>query len=377
MVRKGDVQWWVLEARKYPESAPLAIEFLAQRLAELDQENEKLRDEVLRLRQRASTESEGGQVRALRRQIEKLEYLLKSQTATEPMCVLYSDGLRSARLPISEMQRLARTGQAPLDSRALLSLRALLVARPHDEVLLVTSEGRGAKQLAPDLPPLPENGRWPNEPSPWLREGERLAAAAIVSTPPRFWTIVTRKGYAQRFVRAAFEREMELGDPLLHSLLDRDEAVSIVDGDRGDLVVITRWGQANRFSHRAIDVQGSLALDLEDGDEVVDALSLPEDGEIVIVTASGRAIRRHTEQLPARQKPGDTLGKRLIGAQDVLALAPFDPEDRLLYLTCSGRFVLVPLEDLPPHDRLTKGVSLSDLSREPAAAVTIVPRDLL
>ena len=146
MVRKGDVQWWVLEARKYPESAPLAIEFLAKRLAELDQQNEALRDEVLRLRQRGSSESEGGQVRALRRQIEKLEYLLKSQTATEPTCVLYADGLRSARLPVTEMQRLAHTEQQPLDSRALLSLRALLVARPHDEVLLVTSAGRGTKQ---------------------------------------------------------------------------------------------------------------------------------------------------------------------------------------------------------------------------------------
>jgi DNA gyrase/topoisomerase IV subunit A len=376
MVRKGDVQWWVLEARKYPESAPLAIEFLARRLAELDQQNEHLRDELLRLRQRGSSESDSGQVAALRRQIEKLEYLLKSQTATEPTCVLYSDGLRSARLPVTEMQRLARAGHKPLEPRALLSLRALLVARPHDEVLLVTSAGRGTKQLIPELPPLPENGRWPNEPSPWLHEGERLAAAAISNAPPRFWTIVTRKGYAQRFVRAAFEREMEQGDPLVRSLLDRDEAVSIVGGDRGDLVVLTRWGQANRFSHRAIEVQGSLAMDLEDGDEVVAALSLPEDGEIVIVTASGRATRRHTEQLPGRQKPGDTLGKRLIGAQDVLGLFPFDPQDHLLFLTSSGRLLLIPLEDLSRQDRLTKGVALRNLSRDPAIAVTVVPRDL-
>ena len=44
MIRKGDVQWWVLEAQKYPESAPIAIEFLSERLAELDTENEELRN---------------------------------------------------------------------------------------------------------------------------------------------------------------------------------------------------------------------------------------------------------------------------------------------------------------------------------------------
>ena len=48
MIRKGDVQWWVLEARKYPEAAPIAIEFLAERLSELDKENEDLRQKSSR-----------------------------------------------------------------------------------------------------------------------------------------------------------------------------------------------------------------------------------------------------------------------------------------------------------------------------------------
>lgn len=44
MIRKGDVQWWVLEAKKHPQSVPTIIEELAKRLAELDAENERLRD---------------------------------------------------------------------------------------------------------------------------------------------------------------------------------------------------------------------------------------------------------------------------------------------------------------------------------------------
>jgi len=30
MIRKGDIQWWVLEAKKHPESAPTIIEELAK-----------------------------------------------------------------------------------------------------------------------------------------------------------------------------------------------------------------------------------------------------------------------------------------------------------------------------------------------------------
>lgn len=376
MIRKGDVQWWVLEARKYPESASVAIKVLAERLAELDAENEKLRNQLLRMHQRAPARASSGEVKALRREIDRLQYLLKSQATTEPMAVFLSDELRSARMPISQIRKLARSQLVVLNSRALLELRSISVARPHDELLFITNQGRGLRQLIPDIPPLTENGRWPGEKNTTLADGERLAVAVAVTAPPRFWTIATRWGYVQRFVRAAFEREMDKGDPLLRGLLDHDEAMAIVNGDRGDLLLITRWGRAVRFSHRAIGVQGSIALDLDDGDEVVGALSLPEDIEILIATASGHIARRDTTQLPARAKPGETQGKRLIRAQDVLTVLPYAPHDKLLYLTLGGRLALVPTDTIPLLDRLSQGTRVHDMRCDPALAVTRVPEDL-
>ncbi len=376
MIRKSDVQWWILEARKYPESASVAIEFLADRLAQLDAENEQLRNELLRLRQGAPTETSGGQVQALRQKIDKLEYLLKSQAATEPVAVLLAERLQSARILLSEVQRLSRTGERSLDGRATLTLRCLLVVRPHEELLLVTSQGRGKRQLVPDLPPLGDDGRWPTSASPWLREGERLCIAATTSEPPRFWTIATRRGYVQRFVRAALEREIEEGDPLLQGLLQHDEPSAIVDGDRGDLVVFTRWGYATRFAHRSIDVRGSLAMELESGDGMVAAISLPEDREILIVTAAGYGTRRHSEQLPARAKPGAS-GKRMIRARDVLGAFPYTGQDSVLFLTFSGKLVLVGTGGMTPQDRLGRGQELCDLERDPAVAVALVPGSLL
>lgn len=376
MIRKSDVQWWVLEARKYPESASVAIEFLAERLAQLDAENEQLRNELLRLRQGASTETSSGQVQALRQKIERLEYLLKSQAATEPVAILLSERLQSARILLSEVQRMSRAGERSLDDRATLALRCLLAVRPHEELLLLTSQGRGTRQLVPDVPLLGDEGRWPNRPAPWLREGERLCVASTLSEAPRFWTIATRRGYVQRLVRAAFEREMEEGDPLLRNLLQHDEPSAIVHGDRGDLVVLTRWGYAGRFAHRAIDVQGSVALELESGDELVAALALPEDQEILIVTSAGLGMRRDSRQLAARAKPGGR-GKRLIRARDVLGVFPYASEDSMLFLTYGGRFVLVGTGELAAQDRLGPGQELCDLEHDPAVAVARVRGDFL
>jgi DNA gyrase/topoisomerase IV subunit A len=242
---------------------------------------------------------------------------------------------------------------------------------------MFTNQGRGLKQLAPDVPPLPGSGHWPNQGCPALAEGERLATAIATADPPRFWTIATRKGYTQRFVRVALEQQINKGDALLRSLLDRDEAAAIVDGERGDLVLITRWGQSTRFSHRAIEVQGTVALDLDEGDQVADALSLTDEGEILIVTASGRAARRSTQQLPARAKPGGTQGKKLIQAQDVLAVLTYSPHDHLLYLSYSGKLRLVSTADIPLLDRLGQGTQIVDLDHDPAIGVALIPRDLM
>jgi len=376
MIRKGDVQWWILETRKHPEAAQVAIQVLAKRITELDAENEHLRNELLRARQRGSTEADSGQVKMLRAKIEKLEYLLKSQAPAEPMLVLLSEELDQARIPLSTVHDMSKAEQIPLNSRALLSLRALVVARPHDELLYITNQGRGFKQLVPDIPPLIENGRWPETTDNPLADGEQLSVAISVDRAPRFWTIATRKGYVQRFVRAALEREMNTGDPLLQSLLDRDEATAVVNGDRGDLLVLTRWGQANRFAHRTIEVQGSIALDLEPGDEVVDALTLSGDREVLIVASDGRVMRRDTMQLPARSKPGDTTGKGLIQNQDTKAIFEYHPHDWLLFLTASGQLHVASTTDIPLLDRLGKGTQVCDLEHDPAIAVTLIPKDL-
>jgi len=375
MIRKSDVQWWVLEAKKHPESALAIIEELAERLIELDAENERLRGEIIRLQRRAPTAAPRAEVQALQRKVETLQTLLDADGAVEPSVVFLSDRLASARLLLSQAQQMARQGQTTLDKRALLSLRCLLLARPQDELLLLTSQGRGLKASLSDVPTLAED-TWPTAEGQGLAAGERLSAALAVAEPPRFWTVATRRGYVQRFVRAAFDRRLAQGDQLVRSPLRNDVPVAIVDGDRGDVLLVTRWGKAVRFSHRAIEGQGSVALNLEPDDEVVAALSLPAEAEILIVTAGGYVSQRDTTRFSARSRPGGA-GRALIQAHDVLAAFPYSPEARLLYLTYAGRLAFVSIRDVPLQERAGKGTPLRDLSRDPAVAVVLVPEEFL
>jgi DNA gyrase/topoisomerase IV subunit A len=374
MIRKSDVQWWLLEVKNHPESAPTIIEKLARRLIELDAENERLRNEVIRLESRGAapaTTTSRTEVAALKRRVETLESLLEGAEKSEASLVFLSAKGHAARLPFSVARQMARQGRPALEKRALLSLRHLLLVRPHEKLLLLTNRGHGFERSLPDLPALDESGNWPEMAEGLFAPDERLTAAIAVGEPPRFWTLVTRRGYVQRFVRVAFDRRRTQGKPLIHSPLHNDVPAALVRGDGGDLLAITRWGQEMRFSHRAIEGQGAVALELERDDEVMAALSLPQDREIAVCTANGSAVRHHTESFPARSRPGGA-GRRLIQAHDVLAAFPYDPEAQLLALTYSGKLLFIPVADLPLQERATRGTSLRDLSLDPALAMTCV-----
>jgi DNA gyrase/topoisomerase IV subunit A len=373
MIREDDVKWWVLEAKKHPESTPAIIEELAKRLLELDAENERLRDDLVRLQHHAPATTESAEVSALQQKVATLQTILDSQVSAEPTLVFLSGGLQAARLPIAQAERLAREERPALNRQAMLGLRCLLLARPQDELLAFTSTGRGLKLLPADIPLLGEEGDWPPGTGAQPASGERLAAAIPVSVaqPPRFWTIVTRRGYVRQILRIELDLKVGKGEPLIESPLRNDAPVAVVDGDRGDLLVLTRWGKGARFAQRAIEPTGSVALELEPDDEVVAALALPADMEILLVTAGGFAARRETAQFRAQSKPGGT-GKPLMQAYDVMDAFPCETPARLSYLTYSGRLVFASTADVPLYQRSEKGTRLRTFDRDPAVAVVLV-----
>lgn len=377
MIRKGDVQWWVLEAKKHPESAPEIIKELAQRLVELDAETERLRDEIIRLQRSAPAAADGAEVGALRQKVATLQTVVdtisEGQDPTQLSVLFFSHNLQSARAPLSQVRRLMEKEQETLDRRAVFGLCRMVLARPQDELLLLTSQGRGLRMRPSDVPLLAEGGEWPATETQTLGDGEQLALAVDAAGPPRFWTVVTRRGYVRQLIHIYFDRKGGQGASLVESPFHNDAPVALVDGDRGDLMVFTRWGKWTRFPHRAIDSQGSVALELEPDDEVVAALSVVSDAEVLVATAAGYAMRRDTARLEARTRPG-TAGKTLIQAFDVLGAFPYEPDGGLLYLSYSGKLTFVAAKDVSRHERYGKGTQVCDLTRDPAVALALVPQ---
>ena len=376
MIRKSDIQWWLLEARKDPAAAPGIIEALASRLAELDTENERLRDELIRLRRGTAPPPDSAQVGELQRKVDSLQAILKGQASTETAVILISDAMQVVRMPLSQV-RLRLRGQEPALTRsAVLSVCTVLLARPQDDLLLLSSQGRLRGLSLHKVPFQVEENRWPTLDASTHPAGEQAAAAVAVAKPPRFWTVVTRRGYVRQLLRVHVDKQVGEDDVVVKSPFHHDAPVAIVDGDRGDLFLITRWGKAIRFPQRAIGVKGVVAMEVDPDDEIVAALPIASDGEILILTAAGYAMRRDTTRFRAQSKVGGP-GKAFIQAFDVLGAFHYAERGKLLYLTYSGHFVAVKTAGIATLERASRGSLVHDLSKDPAVAVTFVPGALL
>jgi DNA gyrase/topoisomerase IV subunit A len=371
MIRKDDVKWWIAEAQKHPQAAPEIVEALSERLIALDEENERLRDEIIRLERRVPATVDSEEVSALRDKVSTLQALVNGEVSDEPCLALLSDQLQSVRVPLARVHELARVEQPVLNKGSMLGLRCVLLARPHEELLLLTSQGRGFTVQVADAPIL-EGKDWPAFDGPKLGENEWLTGAVVVTRQPRFWTVVTRRGFVRQMIRIDFDRRVEKGEPLVESPFRRDVPVAVVDGDEGDLMLVTRWGKGVRFPQRSIKSAGSQALEMDDEDEIVTALPLrDDDAQVLVVTAASFAVRRGASQFEPRPRPGGQ-GRSFIQAFDVLGAFSCEPHDRLLYLTYSGKLILASVDDIPLYTRSGKGAPVYAFDRDPAVAVVLV-----
>lgn len=377
MIRKSDIQWWVHEARKDPSAAPEIIEKLAERLVELDEQNEQLRNQVLRLERGATPAGAASpELDVLQRKVDNLQNILQGQSSTETALVLLSDQLKAARFPLSQVRLRLRDNKPALTRVAVLELRRLALARPQEDLLLLTNSGRILRLYLHDIPFMVDESSWPEESPLPLRPGERVTAAAAIDAAPRFWTVVTRRGLVRQFLHAQLDRLVETGETILPGAKQNDEPICIVNGDRGDLLILTRWGQAVRFPQHTIIGSGVQGLQVERDDEVVAGLPLAGDAEILALSAAGYILRRDSAAFKRQSKPGGP-GRPLVQANDALALLPFAPRGKLLFLTYSGKFIAASPDQIPAQTRLGRGTQVEILGRDPAVAVVFVPGSLL
>jgi len=196
------------------------------------------------------------------------------------------------------------------------AVRLLAVADTHDNLLLLTNKGRCFSLKCYELPP--ESSR--------VSKGTAVINLFSISEDEK----VTDMAVVPEFTPNAF------------------------------MVLVTRLGEVKKTAldkFTAVRSSGLIAMDVEDGDELIASRIATDDEDVILVTEKGQSIRFAVSGIRASSRTsGGVRGIRLAKGDRVVGAGIARPKTYLLVVTTQGFGKLTPIEDYPKQHRAGSGV---------------------
>jgi DNA gyrase subunit A len=261
-----------------------------------------------------------------------------------------------------------RTGAATKEEDVV---EQLFVASTHDHLLVFTNQGRvhGLKvHRVPDAGPTSRGKALVNLLE--LAAGERVAALTTTRdfSEDRYLLFATRNGRVKRTVLSAYGNlrssgliaiNLEEGDELL--------SVHITDGAR-DVFIGTRAGMAITFSESDVrpmgrDTTGVKGIELHEGDVVVEMDPVEESGTLLTVTENGYGKRTDVAEYRHQTRGGTGVINVRVTEKNgpVAGIRSIVDSDQLLLITQQGIVIRLKASEVRKTGRDAMGVRLIDL----------------
>ncbi|MCL2348277.1 MAG: DNA gyrase subunit A [Planctomycetaceae bacterium] len=217
----------------------------------------------------------------------------------ETMVVSISNGGYIKRTPASLYRAQRRGGKGRVGAKVADEdpIQHLFVATTHNYLLFFTTEGKVYWHKVynlPELPPTSKGRAIVNMLN--LAEGEEIADCRAIkdfNAKDHYLVLVTRKGLVKKTKLSEFGRPLK---------------------------------------------RGLIAINLKEGDELIDTAVVGPGDELIISTANGMAIRfRHTDARPMGRASSGVKGIKL-GKDDYVVAAVLASPDRTLLTACANGY---------------------------------------
>jgi DNA gyrase subunit A len=278
----------------------------------------------------------------------------------EAVVVAVSQSGRVCRWPAEE-------GLEPARGKQDDPLVVAVPAHTRDTLYLFTETGRAV--IAP-MHQIPAGGAPGDGPSlsefssgPLRRVVAGLALAEA-EEQAGYLCLVTKQGRIKRISLSDLDAVrgnettvigLEKGDALLTALPTPGE---------GELILVSAQGQAIRFAEEEVrpmglPAAGVLSMKLAKGDEVVGAGLIKTRGDLALVTRQGLGKRTDLSEFPKQGRYGQgVIAHKLAAGDMVAAAATVNGSDRVMLLSQKGNNKTVFAKSLPKLGRAQKGQEL-------------------
>ena len=287
------------------------------------------------------------------------------------------------RLPAETYREQGRGGRGikGSDTREDDFIRHLFVASTHDDLLCFTNTGRVFKMKVYRIPEMSRTARGRAIVNLLeLREGERGVAFLNIEDFERaedYLFFATAQGRVKRTALKDY-RNVHRAGIIAINLNEGDRLIDVVHtSGQDDVLLATASGMSIRFGENDARVMGRSTagvkgIDLKRSDAVVGLIRVDEGASLLTVTAHGYGKRTALDDYLVRSEDGSTRpqsrgGKGRIDIQTtsrngpVVTICCVQETDGLMFISEKGMIVRLPASSISQIGRNTQGVRLVNL----------------
>ncbi|MBQ3094253.1 MAG: DNA gyrase subunit A [Clostridia bacterium] len=258
----------------------------------------------------------------------------------------------------------------------------MLLCSTHDFIMCFTTAGRVYRLKGYEIPEGSRTSKGMNVVNLLPLQADEKVTMMIgvpsdMSSEGRYLCMITKKGIIKRTRLDAYQNSRKNG--LIAIDLDEgDSLVQVLETDGyQSLVVATRQGMAIRFDENDARVigrtaRGVRALTLREDDEVVGMEVCREDGLLLTVAQTGYGRLSSFDDYRVQSRGGKGLKNYHVGTYgQVAGIRVVNPDEDLILISSDGILIRMQIEEIRQCRRPSKGVRIMRVA-EGASIVSMV-----
>ncbi|MBQ6052133.1 MAG: DNA gyrase subunit A [Clostridia bacterium] len=265
-----------------------------------------------------------------------------------------------------KVQRRGGKGVTALTTREEDVVEEIFTCSTHDRIMFFTSLGRVYCLKGYEIPESNRQAKGMNIVNLLqLFEGEKVTAMIPMKRLDEdgYFTMVTQKGISKRCRVTDFKNIRKAG---LNAVdLDEGDAlvnVRLTDGTK-DMIVATSAGMAIRYSENDVRVMGRTArgvrvIKLGEGEKVVGAAVVEEGEALITVTENGFGKRTSFDAFNGQNRGGKGVRVHKISEKTgaLTSVRSVTESDDMVIISSDGIIIRVHIADIPVYGRASSGV---------------------
>ncbi|SUO89686.1 DNA gyrase subunit A [Streptococcus uberis] len=254
-------------------------------------------------------------------------------------------------------------------------VKELVSTSTHDTLLFFTNKGRVYRLKAYEVP---EYGRTAKglPVVNLLKLDEEETIQTIIKAKRediegKYFFFTTRQGLVKRTNASEFHNIRQNGLRALN-LKEGDELINVLmTNGQEDIIIGTRLGYSVRFNESSIRQMGRSAtgvrgVKLRDQDLVVGAARITDDQEVLIITENGYGKKTLASEYPTKGRGGKGIKTANITAKNgpLAGLVTVSGQEDIMIITNKGVIIRTHISDVSQTGRATLGVKVMRLDQD-------------